>query len=138
MPLPNKTIKDRWPGLDSAAERNTARLLTEAGAAPIVEVMRAAMVDAITIETSAATVDETWHGRLVLFTQGCTITIPTLPVGFSCGWSQESADPITFEAGDGVTIESLQNCVESAGQFGIGGLAAISDGSVARLYGALA
>lgn len=90
-----------------------------------------------TISSSTITATADWQGQMVRFTGACTVTIPsTLPADFSCGWSQDGADPVTFVAGTGVTIQSLDGNLESAGQFAIGGIAGIS-ASTFRLYGQL-
>lgn len=138
MPTPDHTRKERWGELHTLAERNGANILTDAGRAPLQEVMRAAAADPISVSASTATVQASWHGRMVRLAQGCTVTIPAdLPLYFSCGWQQQGTGPIEFVEGDGATIQSLGDAVESAGQYAIGGLAVLEVGK-ATLYGALA
>lgn len=89
----------------------------------------------ITASTITATPD--WQGCLVCFSQACTVTIPsTLPSDFSCGWSQDGADQVTFEAGAGVTLQSVSNANKSSSQFSLGGIAGMA-ASTFRLYGDL-
>jgi hypothetical protein len=136
LPIPDNTQNERWAQLDTA-ERFDARVKTDAGEASVQEFGRAFGVDAFTVEGSTATILATWHGRLIRFAAACTVTVPVdLPSTFSCGWSQESAGAITFEAADGVTIQSLGDSVESGGQYAIGGIAAMG-GEVFRLFGPL-
>ena len=95
-------------------------------------------VDAIDVEGSSATILPAWHGRFVRFADGCVVTIPPgLPERFSCGWSQDGAEPITFVAGSGVTLQSHGDALESAGQYALGGLGMMEQ-DIVRLYGALA
>lgn len=102
------------------------------------ELARLMKADPDYVVETTATIEPSWHGKIKRFAQGCTVTIPAgLPLHFSCGWRQEGEDPVEFVAGEGVTIQSMGDAVESAGQFAIGGLVFFEQ-DVASLYGALA
>lgn len=89
------------------------------------------------ITASSITATPDWQGCLVCFSQACTVTIPsTLPADFSCGWSQDGAGQVTFEAGAGVTLQSVSNANKSSSQFSLGGIAGMAAGTF-RLYGDL-
>lgn len=116
-------------------------------ARPVVEVGRMFGVDIFNPDSligASLTLDDRMHGRVILFDQACTVTVPTgLRPDFSCGWSQESAGAITFAGADGVTIQSFNSSLVSGGQYAMGGIAALSSAASAtatvfRLVGALA
>ena len=136
MPIHDSIQSERWDELDTA-ERLNVKVKTDAGEASLQEFGRAFGVDAFRVEGNTATVTVSWHGRLARFASACTVIIPSdLPSTFSCGWSQEGPEPITFEAADGAIIQSLGDVAESAGQYAMGGLAAMG-GNAFRLFGAL-
>lgn len=114
------------------------KVLTEKGLSPLSDLSRSLGTESQTISAAAIPASPDWQGRLIKFTQACTVTIPsTLPADFSCGWSQEGAGVITFVAGAGETLESFGGLLASAGQFAIGGIAGMG-ASKHRLYGQLA
>ncbi|CUX15320.1 MULTISPECIES: hypothetical protein [Agrobacterium] len=77
------------------------------------------------IPASTLTLTDKHQGRLLAFTAACTVTIPAgLRGGFSCGWLQAGTGAITFAA-SGVTVNSFEGKVKSAGQWAAGGIAAI-------------
>lgn len=114
---------------------------------PIADVMRLSGVDVFNPDSaigSTLTLSDKMHGRMIRFSTACTVTVPAgLRPDFSCGWSQDGADAVTFVEGSGVTIESLDDLLETGGQFAVGGIAAFSSiaddtATVFRLYGPLA
>jgi hypothetical protein len=116
-------------------------------ATPVAEVMRLSGVDIFNPDSaigSTLTLENRMHGKMILFSAACTVTVPTgLRPDFSCGWSQDGAGAVTFEAGAGVTIQSLSDLLDSGGQYAVGGIAAFSSmiadsATVFRLYGPLA
>lgn len=116
----------------------TIKVLTE-GRGPISfsQLSEAQGTSLFTITASAITATPDWQGKMVRFTGACTVTLPsTLPADFSCGWSQDGANAVTFVAGAGATIQSLGGNLSSAGQYSMGGIAGISAGTF-RLYGQL-
>lgn len=113
-------------------------ILTLGGAKSLPDVIRSAGTDRQIIDATTITASPDWQGRMMLFVKGCTVTIPSnLPADFSCGWSQESADPIVFAAGNGETLQSFGGLLSSAGQYAVGGIAGMG-ASKHRLYGQLA
>lgn len=116
-------------------------------AKPISEVGRLFGVDLWNPDSaigSTLTLSDKMHGRMIRFSTACTVTVPEgLRPDFSCGWSQDGADAVTFVAGSGVTIESLDDLLDTGGQYAIGGIAAFSsiaadEATVFRLFGPLA
>lgn len=116
-------------------------------AKPVAEVGRMFGVDIYNPDSaigSTLTLSDKMHGRMILFSAACTVTVPVgLRPNFSCGWSQDGADAVTFTAADGVTIHSLNDLTDTGGQYAIGGIAAFSSQSaetatVFRLFGPLA
>lgn len=88
----------------------------------ISRLFRKSRVDLLEIAGSTLTIAARHHGRLLAFAQSCTVTIPAgLPDGFSCGWSQDGVGSLAFVA-DGVSLQSLYDLRESAGQYAIGGI----------------
>jgi len=140
MPIPDNTIpRERWSGLSPADQANV-RVRTDAGPVHIPAFARAIGADvmAAPISEGAATVADNWHGRMVTFASTCTVTVPAgLRSDFSCGWRQDAAGAISFVAGSGVVLQSLDDLSDSAGQFAVGGLTMYGD-DVFGLDGALA
>lgn len=78
-----------------------------------------------------------WQGLWIEFPNGCAVTIPAdLPADFSCGWSQEGAQPVVFSAENGVTIQSKGGALKSNGQYSMGAIAGRGTATF-RLYGDL-
>ncbi len=93
------------------------------------------------LDVSAATIEakQDWQGFCVRFTNpaGCVVTVPaTLPGDFSCGWSQETDGPVTFQPAAGATLQASGDGMKSAGKFALGGIAGWGEGAI-RLYGEL-
>ncbi|TCU34145.1 hypothetical protein [Rhizobium azibense] len=114
------------------------KVLTEdRGAVELSSLTAAQGTKLFTIGASSITATRDWQGQLVRFTGECSVTIPAdLPDDFSCGWSQDGADPVTFVAGAGATVQSVDGNLVSGGQYAIGGIAGMGAG-VVRLYGQL-
>jgi hypothetical protein len=80
-----------------------------------------------TVSASTYTLSDNDHGVMLLFAGECTVTVPKqLRFDFCCGWSQESASVITFEAASGVTIHSVGDGLATTDQYSIGGLIAFA------------
>lgn len=116
-------------------------------AKPISEVGRLFGVDIYNPDSaigSTLTLSDKMHGRMILFSAACTVTVPAgLRPDFSCGWSQDGADAVTFVAGSGVTLQSVDDLLDTGGQYAVGGIAAFSSqaadtATVFRLFGPLA
>lgn len=90
------------------------------------------------IPASTLTLSDKHQGRLLVFTNVCTVTIPTgLRAGFSCGWLQAGTGVVTIAPASGVALNSVGNNRKSAGQWSMGGLSAI-DAENYLLFGGLA
>jgi len=106
------------------------------GTGGIAEVIRDATADPIWVSSAALTLADEHQGRCLVVTVACTVTIPAgLRPGFSCGWAQAGTGAITFAAGAGLTLRSADG-LKSAGQYRLGGLAALALNEV-WLYGGL-
>lgn len=105
------------------------------GPQPLPDLTRRLGADPFPVTAASITATPDWQGKLVCFTQACTVTIPsTLPADFSCGWSQESTGAITFAAGAGETLQSFGDQLSSGGQYAIGGIVGRGP-SIHRVYG---
>lgn len=104
---------------------------------PVKEAVRDVGTDIILFGGPEFLATDSFHGKLVLFTGVCTITIPAgLRSDFSMGWVQYGAGVLTFAAGAGATVQSQSSYLVSTGQYGVGGVASLG-GNVHLLYGAL-
>ena len=111
------------------------KVLTLGGPEPLPDLARRLGADPFIVNTPTITATSDWQGKLVCFSQACTVTIPSdLPADFSCGWSQESTGAITFAAGAGETLQSFGSQLSSGGQYAIGGIVG-RGASIHRVYG---
>lgn len=104
------------------------RISTDSGLKTPTEVFRALSTDVEFISASAVTVVDDWHGKMISFTGACTVTVPAgLRSDFSCGWRQGGVGTVTFQAGSGATLNSLNSMLSSAGRYAKGGLTMFAD-----------
>lgn len=116
---------------------DATKVITPDGTASFSDLYSAQGTKRFVISGSAITATKDWQGSLVQFTGECTVTIPAnLPSDFSCGWSQDGEDPVTFAAGAGATVQSVDGNLVSGGQYALGGIAGMGAG-IYRLYGQL-
>lgn len=101
------------------------------------EAIKPAGTDVIYCPELTLTLNAKHQGVCLLFTAGCTVTVPhNLPGNFSMGWAQAGANPITFVAGEGVALRSLFGLRSSSGQYAMGALGAMATNEI-WVYGAL-
>lgn len=101
------------------------------------ELCRGLGTDTVYHPETSLTLTAKHQGRMIILTSACIVTVPSdLPAGFSCGWAQGGTGAVSFQAGNGVNLRSLDGRLQSAGQYALGGLGRVADGDV-WLYGAL-
>lgn len=88
------------------------------------------------VPATSLTLTDKHQGRCLIFTNSCVVTIPSgLRPNFSCGFLQGGAGVVSFVA-DGVSLNSFENRMKSAGQWSTQALCGI-DAEKYLLYGSL-
>jgi hypothetical protein len=75
------------------------------------------------ISSSTLTLDSSMLGAFLIFPAACVITVPSsLFANFVLDWAQTGTGTVRFNAGSGVTLESLSGALTSLGRGAAGRL----------------